>query len=75
MMASRGIGDEGTYLINDNGHINQRSQSYISLAKAPEKEQSNANLGPGSYESVSTFKKGGRDLQGAVFGYTNQESS
>jgi len=22
MMASRGIGDEGTYLINDNGHIN-----------------------------------------------------
>ena len=33
LMASKILGDEGTYLINDNGHINLRSQSYMSLSK------------------------------------------
>lgn len=52
MMASQGIGDDGTYLINDNGHINQRSQSYVSLNKSQqsEKEPPNSHIGPGTYD-------------------------
>lgn len=74
MMASRGIGDDGTYLINDNGHINQRSQSYISLAKQPIQPVDRENVGPGQYESVSAFKKGGaRDIVGPVFGQKSNE--
>jgi hypothetical protein len=33
MMAANGVGPDGTFLFNDNGHINQRSQSYVSLNK------------------------------------------
>ena len=50
---------EGQYLINDNGHINQRSQAYINLSKqyVPEKKVQ-VTVGPGHYNPViSDFEK------------------
>ncbi len=70
--------EKGTYLINDNGHLNQRTQPYISIAKLATKDnQSPARSpkisatpvppGPGSYETnVTAFNHDGRKISGPI---------
>ena len=48
---AKGIAEPGSYLVNDNGHLNQRRQSYVSLADIePGKAYVGPKLGPGQYE-------------------------
>lgn len=48
------INTQGTYLVNDNGHINQRTSSFLPLTHSEPKTCDTP--GPGQYESPSLFK-------------------
>lgn len=58
-LAAKGIGEAGSYLVNDNGHINQRTQSYVnSGGRKPSDQFLFSPVGPGSYEQrVSDFER------------------
>lgn len=70
--------EKGTYLINDNGHLNQRTQPYISIAKlttkntqspvrSPKISATPIPPGPGSYETnVTAFIHDGRKISGPI---------
>ena len=60
-MALKGISEKGSYLLNDNGHINQRSSQFFSQdgRSSPRLERKDP-VGPGSYEVSSTFLKAGK---------------
>jgi len=55
-LATKGISESGSYLLNDNGHINQRTQPYISLSKAhrPSSDNLMDKPGPGQYEALAS---------------------
>ena len=70
--------EKGTYLINDNGHLNQRTQPYLSIAKlrtkdtqspvrSPKISATPVPPGPGSYETnVTAFIHDGRKISGPI---------
>jgi hypothetical protein len=62
-LAQKGLAEAGAYLLNDNGHINQRTESFVNLASKQKvsplaRMQSSAELGPGQYETaISDFNR------------------
>jgi len=71
--------EKGTYLINDNGHLNQRTQPYLSAAKLSSKGETkspnrNSRIspspvlpGPGSYETnVTAFNHDRNKISGPI---------
>lgn len=75
-LAAKGIGEAGSYLLNDNGHINQRTQNYLGLTVQRKKDTSQeAFVGPGSYQNKASDFERKNNVSGPIISApTNSQS-